>query len=82
MTALVGMKVRTPAKCKCGADTAIIAAGNGKHPATLTCTQCGVGRGALTQFTADWIQTVAAKFGSPEVITLRRPPIPPVEEKA
>ena len=45
--------------------------------ATLTC-GCGRNRGSITEFTGKWIEAVAAKFGAPETITLRRT-IPPVE---
>jgi hypothetical protein len=77
VTALVGQKVRMPTDCKCGANTAVIGAGNGKYPATLTCS-CGRGRGFLTECTASWIEAVAAKFGAPAAIVLRQP-IPPIQ---
>jgi hypothetical protein len=78
MTALIGQKVKLPTDCKCGADTAVIGTSDGKYCCTITC-GCGCNRGALTEFTASWIETVAAKFGAPETIVLRRSPIPPVE---
>jgi hypothetical protein len=63
--------------CKCGADAAVIGASDGKYYATLTCS-CGRGRGSLTQFTGEWIEAVAAKFGAPAAIVLRQP-IPPIQ---
>ena len=78
MTPLLGQKVRLPHDCNCGADTAVIGASDGKFYASLTCS-CGRSRGSLTEFTASWIEAVAAKFGAPAMITLRHAPIPPVE---
>jgi hypothetical protein len=78
MTTLVGKKVRLPRDCNCGADTAVIGASDGKHYATLTCS-CGRGRGSLTEFTGKFIEAVAAKFGAPATITLRRAQIPSVK---
>ena len=77
MSALIGHKVKLPTDCKCGADTVVIGPGDGKYYATLTC-GCGRNRGSITEFTGKWIEAVAAKFGAPETITLRRT-IPPVE---
>jgi hypothetical protein len=78
MNAIVGQKVRLPNNCKCGCELATVGPGNGKFYATLTCS-CGRNRGSLTEFTGKWIETVAAKFGAPATIVLRRAPIPPVE---
>jgi hypothetical protein len=78
MTPLVGQKVRLPHDCKCGADTAVIGASDGKFYASLTCS-CGRSRGSFTEFTGEWIEAIAAKFGAPATITLRHAPIPPVE---
>jgi hypothetical protein len=78
MTTLVGQKVRMTTDCKCGADTAVIGASDGKYYATLTCS-CGRGRGSLTQFTGEWIEAVATKFGALATITLRHAPIPPIQ---
>jgi hypothetical protein len=79
MKTLIGQKVRLPNNCACGAGTAVIGAGDGKHAATLACPQCNTSRGAISSFTLQWIEAVGAKFGAPATITLRRPPIPPVE---
>ena len=45
MTALLG---RLPTDHRCGAGIAVIGPGNGEHPATLACPQCGSRRGAIT----------------------------------
>ena len=78
MSALIGQQVRLPTDCRCGADTAVIGASDGKYAATLTCS-CGRGRGYLTEFVGKWIEAIAAKFGAPVTIALRHAPIPPVE---
>jgi hypothetical protein len=77
MTTLVGQKVRMRTNCNCGADTAVIGASEGKYYATLTCS-CGRSRGYLTEFTGQWIEAIAAKFGAPAAIVLRQP-IPPIQ---
>jgi hypothetical protein len=78
MTTLVGQKVRLPTDCKCGANSAVIGASDDKYYATLTCS-CSRSRGSLTEFTGQWIEAIAAKFGAPATITLRHAPIPPLE---
>ena len=70
---LIGMSVRLPNDhCRCGAETAVIRAGTGPHYAQLQCS-CGRFRGWLSKFTANWIASVAAQFGAPEIITLPGP---------
>jgi hypothetical protein len=69
--ALVGQKVKLPTDCKCGAGIAVIGPGNGKHPATLACAQCGSARGVISEFTLHFIESVAAKFAAPTTITIR-----------
>jgi hypothetical protein len=71
MTALIGQKVRLPDSCKCGSDLATIGAGDGKHAATLACPQCGSARGAISEFTLHFVESIAAKFGAPAAITIR-----------
>jgi hypothetical protein len=70
MSALIGLQVRLPTNCRCGSGLAVIGAGNGKHPATLACPQCRSARGAISEFTAHWIESIA-KFGAPATITIR-----------
>jgi hypothetical protein len=74
---IIAQKVRLPNNCKCGSELATIGPGDGKHPATLACVQCGSSRGAISSFTLQWIESVAM-FGSPATIVLRRV-IKPVE---
>jgi hypothetical protein len=74
----MGLAVRLPTDCACGANTAVIGAdAGGRFAAALTCS-CGKHRGYLTEFTASFVEAVAKRFGAPETITLRRT-IPPVE---
>jgi hypothetical protein len=73
--ALLGLQVKLPTDCKCGGDTAVIGPANAKYPATLQCSQCECHRGSLSAFTLDFIQAVAAKFGTPTEITIRAPAI-------
>jgi hypothetical protein len=71
---LIGQAVRLPNDlCKCGSDIAVIRAGKGPHHARLQCRSCGRFRGWVCKFTADWIASVAAKFGAPEIITIKAP---------
>ena len=65
MTALLGQHVRLPTDHRCGAGIAVIGPGNGKHPATLACPQCGSRRGAISAFTLHFIEI------APGAITIR-----------
>jgi hypothetical protein len=71
MSALIGLQVRLPTDCKCSSDLAVIGPGNGKHPATLKCRECECHRGAISQFTLHFIESVAARYGAPTTITIR-----------
>jgi hypothetical protein len=72
MSAIFGLKVRPPNKCKnCDSEFAVIGPGDGKYYATLTCS-CGRGRGFLTEFTGHWLETLVATFGGAPTITLRQ----------
>jgi hypothetical protein len=73
MSAVLGLHVKLPDICRCASDVATICAGNETHYAELKCRSCERHRGWLSQFTARWLESVAAKFGAPEIITLRRP---------
>lgn len=68
---LVGLQVKLPTDCRCGADTAVIGPGNGKHPATLKCRDCECHRGAISKFTLSFIEAIAARYGAPTAITIR-----------
>jgi hypothetical protein len=66
---LTGRAVELPNDlCKCGSNVAII--DGDRH---LNCRSCGRRRGWLSKSTADWIAEVAARFGAPEIITIRGP---------
>jgi hypothetical protein len=69
VSSLLGLHVKLPDARRCGSDVAVIGEDN-----VLTCRSCRRRCGFLSQFTANWLQQVAAKFGAPEVITLRTPP--------
>ena len=71
MSSLIGLKVRLPSDCACGSELAVIGPGNGRHPATLACPECGSRRGAISEFTLHFIESVAAKFAAPTAITIR-----------
>jgi hypothetical protein len=70
---LAGLPVKLPEQCRCGSEVALIGAGTEIHRASLRCRSCGRHRGWLSKITANWIETVAVKFGAPEIITLRGP---------
>jgi hypothetical protein len=72
MSTVVGQQVRLPDNCKCGSDLARIGGGDGKFAAaTLACPQCGNSRGAISEFTLHFIESVAGKFGVPAAIAIR-----------
>ena len=53
----------------------IVRAADATHHLSLKCRSCERHRGWLSKFTADWIESVAAKFGAPEIITIHAPHI-------
>jgi hypothetical protein len=69
---LLGLQVNLPDRCRCTSRAAVISSGDDTHYAQLECLSCGRPRGWLSEHTARWIEAVAAKFGAPEIITLRR----------
>jgi hypothetical protein len=69
---LLGLTVELPDECRCASNVAIIGAGTQIHRAALNCRSCGRHRGWLSKFTADWITHVAARFGAPEIIKIKR----------
>ena len=69
---LIGLAIKLPDNCgSCGSNIAVISAGDEKHYAWLTCRNCGQRRNPLQASTAKWIESVAGKFGAPEIITIR-----------
>jgi hypothetical protein len=65
---LTGLRVELPDACRCASNVAVVCGDK-----TLLCRSCGRRRGRLTQFTASWIAHIAAKWGAPEIITIRGP---------
>jgi hypothetical protein len=78
--ALLGLQVKLPTDCKCGNELAVIGPGNGKHPATLQCSQCECHRGCISEFTLSFIEAVAARYGAPTAIMIRASAIVAVPE--
>jgi hypothetical protein len=66
---LEGVKFRLAARaCRCGSDVAVIGAG-----LTVSCTECGVRRGYLSERTTHFLMQVCRQFGPPlEPVILRR----------
>ena len=71
MSALLGLQVRLPDNCRCGSDLATVGDSDGKFAATLACPQCGSSRGAISEFTLSFIQSLAARYGAPGAIAMR-----------
>ena len=55
----------------CCGNIAVITAGNLPHNAALVCATCGRHRGWLSEPVIAFIQETRARFGAPQVITLR-----------
>jgi hypothetical protein len=49
----------------CCLNVCEIVAGRGPHAGELICADCGRHRGWLSKITAQWIETVIARFGAP-----------------
>jgi hypothetical protein len=66
---VVGLKARLDRPIDrdrpCCRNICIISAGKGLHAGALNCADCGQHRGWLTKTTAQWIETVIARFGAP-----------------
>jgi hypothetical protein len=66
---LVGLKVRMDRPIDrerpCCSNVCIIGPGKGPHAGELRCANCGQYRGWLSKQSAQWIGTVATKFGAP-----------------
>jgi hypothetical protein len=73
---LVGLKVRLDRPIDiehpCCENVCTIGAGRGPHIGELVCTGCGKHRGWLSRQTAQCIESVATRFGAPEIITVRQ----------
>ena len=66
---LIGLKVRLDRPIDrerpCCKNICIIGAGKGPHAGSLQCADCGQHRGWLSKATAQWIESVATRFGAP-----------------
>jgi hypothetical protein len=70
----MGLEVKLPRTCKCGAPHATICSGKGPHCGELRCAKCGSHRGWVSRETFDFIAQVVDRFGPPtEPITVRGP---------
>jgi hypothetical protein len=67
---LVGIKIRLSRTDHCHDDVVIIGSGN-----AMSCATCGAYRGTLGPETVNIIHETRARFGAPEIITLRNPSI-------
>jgi hypothetical protein len=79
LSALIGTRIKldrqTDRERPCCDNVATIGGGGtSMFAANLTCATCGRHRGWLSESTIKFIQEVRARFGRPEVITLRTPP--------
>jgi hypothetical protein len=61
----VGLEVKLPTKCKCGAPSAAICSGTETHPGELRCPKCGKHRGWMSHETFGFLSSVIDRFGSP-----------------
>jgi hypothetical protein len=77
-SSIVGLTVRLagrpvdPGHRRCG-DIVTLGSSKAMHAATMTCRSCGQFRGWLPRDAVAFINDVRAKFGAPEIITIRNP---------
>jgi hypothetical protein len=66
---LIGLRVKLDRAIDrerpCCRNVCIISAGKGPHAGALHCADCGQHRGWLSKSTAQWIEHVATRFGTP-----------------
>jgi hypothetical protein len=66
---LIGLKVKLDRPIDrerpCCLNICTIGAARGPHAGELRCVDCGQHRGWLSKPTAQWIETVATRFGAP-----------------
>jgi hypothetical protein len=83
-TSIAGITIRLagrpsdPNHRRCG-DLATIGSSRGIHWAVLTCATCGKHRGWLGRDAINFINETRARFGAPEIITLRTPSTSPAQ---
>jgi hypothetical protein len=70
---LIGLVVKLPDACRCGANTARIGPPAGPHLAELRCTTCELHRGWLPRAAHQFLTEVVNRFGFPTTpIAIRR----------
>jgi hypothetical protein len=66
---LIGLKIKLDRPIDrdrpCCRNICVIGAARGPHAGELICTGCGQHRGWLSKATAQWIESVAMRFGAP-----------------
>jgi hypothetical protein len=66
---LVGLRVKmdrpVDKQTPCCRNICVIRPGKGPHAGELVCNDCGQHRGWLSKSTAQWIASVATRFGAP-----------------
>jgi hypothetical protein len=74
MPATLGISVRPPGRCRCGAELATIDTDTtGQHAAALRCVECFAPRGWLSHTTFDFVTSTIRLFGAPAIpIIIRR----------
>jgi hypothetical protein len=83
--ALIGLKVQldrpVDRERPCCRNICVISAGKGPHAGALHCVDCGQHRGWLSKPTAQWIESVIARFGAPTtpIIVRKSEEVPPTE---
>ena len=78
LSTLIGTRIKldrlTDREHPCCDNVATIGSGNGMFAACLTCAACDRHRGWLSEAVIKFIQESRARFGAPEVITIRSHP--------
>jgi hypothetical protein len=70
---LIGLAVKLPDTCRCGADVARIGPPVGPHLAELRCARCARHRGWLPRQAHQFLTEVVNKFGRPTTsVAIRR----------
>jgi hypothetical protein len=73
---LIGLKVKldrpVDREAPCCQNICTIGPAREPHAGELICADCGQHRGWLSKSTARWLEHIAARFGAPEVITVRK----------
>jgi hypothetical protein len=75
-TQLVGLRVKldrpVDRERPCCRNLVVVGPGKGPYAGEFVCDDCGQRRGWLSQQTAQWIESVMARFGAPSTIVVRK----------